>query len=128
MGVVGAVTGFVFSVASYVVSKRQMKKMQKTAKRTYSDVMATETSNTMPIPIIYGTVKNAGNLIYSRLLDNKTRIVKLICFCDGKIKGIRDIRLDDIEIGSYLFEGVSENRELGDGVQKREGRVEGSNN
>lgn len=128
MGVVGAVIGFVFSVASYVVSKRQMKKMQKTAKRTYSDVMATETSNTMPIPIIYGTVKNAGNLIYSRLLDNKTRIVKLICFCDGKIKGIRDIRLDDIEIGSYLFEGVSYNIYLGDGVQNIDGRVEGSNN
>ena len=53
MGVVGAVLGFVFSVASYVVSRREMKKMKKTAKRTYSDTMATETSNTMPIPIIY---------------------------------------------------------------------------
>ena len=75
MGIASAIIGFVFSVTSYIVNKRQMKKMPKTAKRTYSDVMATETSNTMPIPIIYGTVKNAGNLIYSRLFDDKTRVI-----------------------------------------------------
>lgn len=128
MGIASAIIGLVFSVTSYIVNKRQMKKMQKTAKRTYSDVMATETSNTMPIPIIYGTVKNAGNLIYSRLFDDKTRIIKLICFCDGKIKGIRDIKLDDIDINSYLLEGISYNTYVGDGEQLIDSRVEGSNN
>lgn len=128
MGIASAIIGFVFSVASYVVSRREMKKMKKTAKRTYSDTMATETSNTMPIPIIYGTVKNAGNLIYSKLWDNNQRVAKLIVFCDGKIKGIRDIKLDDININSSDFEGVSYNTYIGDGEQLIDSRVDGVNN
>lgn len=128
MGIASAVIGFVFSVASYVVSRREMKKMKKTAKRTYSDTMATETSNTMPIPIIYGTVKNAGNLIYSKLWDNNQRVAKLIVFCDGKIKGIRDIKLDDIDINSSDFEGVSYNTYVGDGEQLIDSRVDGGTN
>lgn len=128
MGIASAVIGFVFSVASYVVSRREMKKMKKTAKRTYSDTMATETSNTMPIPIIYGTVKNAGNLIYSKLWDNNQRVAKLIVFCDGKIKGIRDIKLDDTDINSSDFEGVSYNTYVGDGEQLIDGRVGGTTN
>lgn len=128
MGIASAVIGFVFSVASYVVSRREMKKMKKTAKRTYSDTMATETSNTMPIPIIYGTVKNAGNLIYSKLWDNNQRVAKLIVFCDGKIKGIRDIKLDDTDINSSDFEGVSYNIYVGDGEQLIDGRVDGTTN
>lgn len=128
MGIASAVIGFVFSVASYVVSRREMKKMKKTAKRTYSDTMATETSNTMPIPIIYGTVKNAGNLIYSKLWDNNQRVAKLIVFCDGKIKGIRDIKLDDTDINSSDFEGVSYNTYVGDGEQLIDSRVGGGTN
>lgn len=128
MGIASAIIGFVFSVASYVVSRREMKKMKKTAKRTYSDTMATETSNTMPIPIIYGTVKNAGNLIYSKLWDNNQRVAKLIVFCDGKIKGIRDIKLDDADINSSDFEGVSYNTYVGDGEQLIDGRVDGTTN
>lgn len=128
MGIASAVIGFVFSVASYVVSRREMKKMKKTAKRTYSDTMATETSNTMPIPIIYGTVKNAGNLIYSKLWDNNQRVAKLIVFCDGKIKGIRDIKLDDTDINSSDFEGVSYNTYVGDGEQLIDSRVDGGTN
>lgn len=128
MGIASAVIGFVFSVASYVVSRREMKKMKKTAKRTYSDTMATETSNTMPIPIIYGTVKNAGNLIYSKLWDNNQRVAKLIVFCDGKIKGIRDIKLDGTDINSSDFEGVSYNTYVGDGEQLIDGRVDGTTN
>lgn len=128
MGIASAIIGFVFSVASYVVSRREMKKMKKTAKRTYSDTMATETSNTMPIPIIYGTVKNAGNLIYSKLWDNNQRVAKLIVFCDGKIKGIRDIKLDDTDINSSDFEGVSYNTYVGDGEQLIDGRVDGTTN
>ena len=128
MGIASAVIGFVFSVASYVVSRREMKKMKKTAKRTYSDTMATETSNTMPIPIIYGTVKNAGNLIYSKLWDNNQRVAKLIVFCDGKIKGIRDIKLDDTDINSSDFEGVSYNTYVGDGKQLIDSRVDGGTN
>lgn len=128
MGIASAVIGFVFSVASYVVSRREMKKMKKTAKRTYSDTMATETSNTMPIPIIYGTVKNAGNLIYSKLWDNNQRVTKLIVFCDGKIKGIRDIKLDDTDINSSDFEGVSYNTYVGDGEQLIDSRVDGGTN
>ena len=128
MGIAGAIIGFVFSVASYVVSRREMKKMKKTAKRTYSDTMATETSNTMPIPIIYGTVKNAGNLIYSKLWDDNQRVAKLIVFCDGKIKGIRDIKLDDIDIDSSKLEGVSYNTYVGDGEQLIDSRVDGGTN
>lgn len=128
MAVAGAVIGAIFSITSAVISMRKMKKMNKTPKRTYSDSMATETSNTMPIPIIYGRVKSAGNLIYSKLSDDKTVMKKLIVFCDGKIQGITDIRLDDIPINSDKLSGASWNTYVGDGEQLIDSRVEGNTN
>ena len=95
---------------------------------TYSDQMATLTSNTAPIPLIYGTMKTAGNKIYSRLNGDKTVSYQLIVFGDGEVESISDLRFNDEPAGSSKFAGVSYNFYLGNGTQQIDSRVEGSNN
>ena len=95
---------------------------------TYSDQMATLTSNTAPIPLIYGTMKTAGNKIYSRLNSDKTVTYQLIVFGDGEIESISDLRFNDEPADSTKFEGVSYDFYLGNGTQEIDSRVEGSNN
>lgn len=133
MGAVGwGIVKWVFVAAtafSAVSSMRKMSKMSGTKKsNTYSDQMATMTSNTAPIPIIYGTVKNAGNRIYSRLNDNKTVTYQLITFSDGEVSRIYDLKFNDTSADSGDFEGVSYNFYTGNGTQLIDSRVEGSNN
>lgn len=65
---------------------------------TYSDQLATTISNTVVIPLAYGTVKVAGNMIWQKLSDDKKWCYKMICFGDGPIKDISDIRLNDLSI------------------------------
>ena len=120
--------GIVLTLVSTFVGIRQQKKLSsKKQSYTYGDgALTTQISTTAPVPIIYGTVKTAGNLIYSRLSSNKKIIYKLIVFADGKVKEIRDLKLDDKEASSKDFEGVSYNFYLGDGVQEIDSRVDGN--
>ena len=67
---------------------------------TYSDQLQTTISNTLPIPLVYGTVKQAGNMIYQVLNSNKTVCSKLVCFGLGPIQDISDIRVNDLVVGS----------------------------
>lgn len=121
-----AIVGGVAVAGSTAMTLIQMNKAKRNkASQTYSDSMATQTSNTMPIPIIYGRVKTAGNQIYSDIYDNKQRVKRLIVFCDGKIKSISDLRFDDKQADSGDFSDVSYNFYLGDGVQEVDSRVPG---
>lgn len=119
--------GVALALISTFVSIRQQKKLQsKKQSYTYGDgALTTQVSTTAPVPIIYGTVKVAGNMIYSRLSSDKKTIYKIIVVADGKIKEIRDLKLDDKNWDSGDFEGVSKNFYLGDGVQEIDSRVEG---
>ena len=95
---------------------------------TYSDQMATLTSNTAPIPLIYGTMKTAGNKIYSRLNSDKTVTYQLIVFGDGEVESISDLKFNDEPADSSKFIGVSYNFYLGNGTQEIDSRVEGADN
>ena len=119
--------GIALTVISLVVSLRQQKKLQsKRQSYTYGDgALTTQISTTAPVPIIYGTVKTAGNMIYSRLSSDKKTIYKLIAVSDGKIKEIRELEFDDKAWDSKDFDSVSKNFYLGDGIQKIDDRVEG---
>lgn len=128
---VGEVFGWVgvaLALVSTFVGLRQQKKLSsKTQSYTYGDgALTTQVSTTAPVPIIYGTVKVAGNTIYSRLSSDKKTIYKLIAVSDGKVKEIRDLQLDDKDADSGDFEGVSYDFYLGDGVQQIDSRVEGN--
>ena len=95
-GAASAVFGWVgvaLALVSTFVSIRQQKKLSsKKQSYTYGDgALTTQISTTAPVPIIYGTVKTAGNMIYSRLSSDKKTIYKLIALSDGKIKEIREV-------------------------------------
>lgn len=121
------VFGWVAAVVSVFVGGRSNKNLTTKKSYTYGEgALQTNISNTAPIPIIYGTVKVAGNLIYSKLSNDKTIIYKVISLCDGLISGIRDMQLDDLPIDSGKFSGVSYDVYFGDGKQEIDDRVDGS--
>ena len=119
--------GIGIALVSMFVSLRQQKKLsKKKASYTYGEgALTTNVSTTDPVPIIYGTVKTAGNMIYSRLSDDKKVLYKLVSVADGRIKGIRDLQFDDLDANSSKYEGVSYNYYYGDGVQEIDSRVIG---
>lgn len=119
--------GIGIALVSMFVSLRQQKKLsRKKVSYTYGEgALTTNVSTTDPVPIIYGTVKTAGNMIYSRLSNDKKVLYKLVAVADGKIKGIRDLQFDDLDANSSKYEGVSYNYYYGDGVQEIDSRVIG---
>lgn len=120
------VLGWVGAIVSVVSGGRKNKNLSTKKSYTYGDgALQTNISTTAPIPIIYGTVKVAGNLVYSRLSEDKKVIYKVISLCDGLVKEIRDLQLDDLPIDSPEFKNVSWNIYLGDGKQEIDNRVPG---
>lgn len=119
--------GIALTVISIFVSLRQQKKL-KSQKQSYTygeGALQTSVSNTSPVPIIYGKMKVAGNLIYSRLSSDKKVIYKIIGLADGPIQKISELKLDDTDANSSKFEGVSYDFYLGNGTQEIDSRVEG---
>lgn len=62
-----------------------------------SGVIQTQTNNNLPIPLIYGNVKCAGNLIWQNDSGEST-IKRLVSFGWGEIGGYSDIKLNDNDI------------------------------
>jgi len=57
----------------------------------------TQTNPDLPIPLVYGTVKVAGNRIWQD--DNATSTIRrIVAFSDGEINDFTDIRLNEIPI------------------------------
>lgn len=72
---------------------------------TYSDILQTQTSQNLPVPILYGTVKLAGNRIWQDRDDSST-IKRIVAFAEGEITEFTDIRLNDIpanEVGGCRY-------------------------
>lgn len=64
---------------------------------TYSPTKQTQTNPDLPIPLLYGRVKVAGNRIWQD--DNaEDGIKRIVAFSDGEIEDFEDIRLNDISI------------------------------
>ena len=62
---------------------------------TYSAQKQTQTNPDLPIPLLYGEVKVAGNRIWQ---DDETNngIKRIVAFSDGEVSDFTDIRLNDI--------------------------------
>lgn len=60
-----------------------------------SPTLQTQTNNDLPIPMIYGEVKLAGNRIWQND-SGESRIKRLVAFCAGENEDFTDIRLNDI--------------------------------
>lgn len=91
---------------------------------TYSNgVQQTQTNQDLPIPLLYGKVKLAGNRIWQD--DDGTKTVKrIVGFAEGEITEYTDIRLNDIE--SSTISGISINKYYGTGDQTVDSIVGGS--
>ena len=70
---------------------------------TYQDQKATQTNPDLPIPLLYGTVKTAGNKIWQNSEENddseqvKYIVKKIIAFAEGEITGFQDVRINDYD-------------------------------
>lgn len=90
------------SVALYggmaLLSKASMKKSGLSSSPTYAQAtLQTQTNPDLPVPLLYGTVKLAGN----RIWQNKTsenNIKRIVAFAEGEISDFTDIKLNDIEV------------------------------
>ena len=65
---------------------------------TYQPIKYTQTNPDLPLPIIYGTVKTAGNLIWQNAQEKFSQ--KIIAFSEGEITDITDIRINDMPVSS----------------------------
>lgn len=65
---------------------------------TYTQAtLQTQTNPDLPIPLLYGTVKLAGNRIWQND-TSENNIKRIIAFAEGEITDFTDIRLNDIPV------------------------------
>ena len=75
--------------------------------------LQTQTNNQLPIPLIYGENKVAGNRLWQQYRNGNTVIDRIVAFGEGPVDSISDIRLNDLPAGqvsgvSYrLYTGAS---------------------
>lgn len=95
---------------------------KKQTESKYNDgALQTKIDNTAAVPLIYGTVKSAGNLIYTRMSGDKKWLYKLVSFSLGPIEDITEIKFNDrlyTELGS-----TGAQKYMGDGNQSIDSTV-----
>lgn len=83
---------------------------------TYAQsTLQTQTNPDLPVPLLYGTVKLAGNRIWQNDTSEST-IKRIIAFAEGEITDFTDIRLNDIPIKN--ISGIKVQKFLGTNDQK----------
>jgi hypothetical protein len=91
---------FVIGAAISMGASYLFRKKLKNASPTYGEQMSTIVSSSAVIPLIYGEVKTAGNLIYSRLSNDKKIVYKLISFEEGEVQEIYGVTANDLLINA----------------------------
>lgn len=84
----------------------------------------TQTNQDLPIPLLYGTCKLAGNRIWQDE-DYLTTIKRIVAFAEGEICEFTDIRLNDIPINE--ISGITVNKYYGTRDQVVDSIVGGAN-
>lgn len=84
--------------------------------------LQTTASNALCVPIIYGSVKAAGNKIWQD--SGSTNFNMVVAFGEGQINSISNVKLNDYAISGLT--GCSYSAYLGDGVQQIDSRVTGN--
>lgn len=86
------------AVAAGAFSKKLLSssKQGMSASPSYQGIQYTQTNPDMPLPLVYGTVQVAGNLLWQNSNDTFTQ--KIIAFSEGEIDDFTDIKINDIPI------------------------------
>ena len=116
-----ALLGAVVSYATSAITSKLFGKKNQSSSPTYSiGALQTQCNNNMVMPIIYGTVKCAGNSLWQN--GSGSIVNRLVGFSIGKNAGVSDVRLDDVDINT--LSGCSYTAYMGDGVQQIDSRVD----
>lgn len=105
------VYGGIIAAAGFLLTKKSYKTGM-SASPSYQSSKYTQTNPDLPLPIIYGTVKTAGNLIWQNAQEEFSQ--RVIAFAEGEISDFSDIRINDIPIAEIAgtqiekFFGTSE--------------------
>lgn len=88
------------AVAAGAFSKKLLSSARQgmAASPSYQGTQYTQTNPDMPLPLLYGTVQVAGNLIWQNSTDTHTQ--KIIAFSEGEIEDFTDIKINDMPISS----------------------------
>ncbi len=76
-------------------------------------------SNEIPVPVIYGTVRYAGNVIWQT--DPGQTIQQIIALCEGEIQSLTNIKINNQPVAS--FSGVSVDAYTGTATQVVDARA-----
>lgn len=124
-GILGAATiygGLALLITNYNKSAKSADYGSTSA--TYANpTLSTQTNPDLPVPMLYGTVKLAGNRIWQD--DNSSTTVKrIVAFAEGEITGFTDIRLNDISTSD--ISGITVNKYYGTSTQTIDSMISGS--
>lgn len=94
------ITTAAFMFGGIALSSSFAKKTGLSNSPTYAQaILQTQTNPDLPVPLLYGTVKLAGNRIWqSDPSDNQ--IKRIVAFTEGEITDFTDIKLNDISVGN----------------------------
>ena len=76
-------------------------------------------SNEIPVPVIYGTVRYGGNVIWQT--DPGETIKQVVAICEGEIQSLANIKINDQSVGS--LSGVSVDAYTGTAAQGVDNRA-----
>lgn len=81
-------------------------------------------SNELPVPVLYGQLKIAGNVVWQT--DPDETVSRIVGICEGQIQSITDIRANEVGINATDTPGSSVTSYLGTGDQKADSRLPAS--
>lgn len=84
-----------FGGVSFLISSVSKKGINNSP--TYASVLQTQTNPDLPLPLLYGTVKLAGNRIWQNNTSEKD-IKRIVAFAEGEITDFTEIKLNDIDV------------------------------
>ncbi|MBF0417661.1 MAG: hypothetical protein HQL86_05360 [Magnetococcales bacterium] len=126
LGIVGAAVGFVvggpkgaligYSIGSSIGSHVEPKPKLPETSAVPSGVMLNQRSSVAPIPVIYGSRRVGGPVVFIDTTgDSRIYLHLVVVLCEGPVAAINDVFLDDVAITDAKFDGLVEcYRHLGD--------------
>lgn len=111
----------VVSYAASAITNKLFGKKNQSSSPTYSiGTLQTQCNSNLVMPIIYGTVKCAGNSLWQN--GSGETVNRLVGFGLGKNASVSDVRIDDVDINT--LSGCSYTAYMGDGEQQIDSRVD----
>lgn len=121
-----SIIGTVLIYGGLALSLGQKQDNGTTSSPTYSGgALQSQTNNQLPIPILYGKVKVAGNRIW-QADDVSSSVTRLVGFAEGEVNAFTDIRLNDIK--SADISGIQIEKYYGTSAQNVSTMISGANN